>query len=198
MYFKEAGISNQPLKSALQTKRTCMFLTLISKLQFKAQRFGFLFLFLQGFSFSGVDLGKAPQRPCESIIKWQVEHRWCLLTSGSGDECLQQGFPLGADLNATLWLQLQVPGEQEPGLAPHGGELLAGPWLGGFGGRHRRKASRHGSALLGPGLTWRGGFASPGRRGAGVGVEALAKLWASFGCEGGAVERGRSWAAGNV
>lgn len=112
--------------------------------------------------------------------------------------CLQQGFPLGADLNATLWLHLQVPGEQEPGLAPHGGELLAGPWLGGFGGRHRRKASRHGSALLGPGLTWRGGFGSLGSGGAGVGVEALAKLWASFGGEGGAVGRGRSWAAGNT
>lgn len=121
-----------------------------------------------------------------------------MLTSGSRDEGLQQSFPLGAHLHATLWLHLQVPVDQEPGLAPRGGELLAGPGLGGSGGWDRREACRRGAALLGPGLAWRGGFGSPGSRGPGGGVEALAKRRATFGGGGGAVGRGRSWAAGDT
>lgn len=109
---------------------------------------------------------------------------------------LQQGFPLRTAL------RLQIPGDQKPCLAPHREELLAGLWLGEFGGSYRRKAGRHGGGPLGGGLTRLGGFWSTGGRfallamEAGVGVEALAKfranLWA------GALGRDRRWAAGNT
>lgn len=109
---------------------------------------------------------------------------------------LQQGFPLRAAL------RLQIPGDQQPCLAPHGAELLAGLWLGEFGGSYRRKAGRHSGGTLGRGLTWlRGSWSTGGRFAvlameAGVGVEALAKFRASLGA--GAL--GRDWrlAAGNT